>query len=291
MARTIRAGTAITDISPKPGVSLGGYPHHPRPNAGVHDPLYASCIYLDDGTTRLAIVGMDLLQLSKRHVQEVRERVADSTDIPAAHIMICCSHSHSSPRGAANFTMDAFETGQDPEASYVAVVKDKLAELVTAAAADPFEARIAVDKGYCGREDGVGGNRRDQKGIADPEVWCVGVQDASGSWRAVLVKYALHPTFLHSDNSLASADYPGYIRAHLAATRPETVMIFTQGTSGNQSPRYFRSGKTFAEAERVGSAIGREVNRVLDLTEPSADCPLVVRSGLVDVELRRLHVH
>jgi hypothetical protein len=66
------------------------------------------------------------------------------------------------------------------------------------------------------------------------------------------------------------------------------VFLFAQGTSGNQSPRYFRSGKTFAEAERVGTAIGREADRVLGEMQLSSEVPLLAASTDVAVEVRKL---
>jgi len=57
----LKAGASIVDISPKKGIELAGYPHYLRHNTGIHDPLYASCIFLDDGITKLAIVCMDIL--------------------------------------------------------------------------------------------------------------------------------------------------------------------------------------------------------------------------------------
>lgn len=288
MKQTLRAGAAITDVSPPLGVSLGGYPHHPRPNKGIHDPLYASCLYLDDGSTRLAIVCMDIIMYSKKCVHAVRREVSAKTGIPTGNLMICCSHSHSAPRASSSFTMDALERGQEPESKFVENLNAKLIELIVATAEKPFPARLGIEKGFCGREQGVGGNRRDPMGVADPEVWTIGVQDLDGNWKAALVKYALHPTFLHSDNFLVSADYPGYIRKYLDRSKPGMVFLFAQGTAGNQSPRYFRSGKTFAEAERVGTAIGREADRVLDEMDLSSNVPLIVKSKDVEIELRTL---
>ncbi len=293
MSHELLAGTSIVDISPEKGVPLGGYPHHPRHNEGIHDPLFASCIYLDDGTTRLAIVCMDLLMYSKKHVRTVREQTATKTGIPSGNIMICCSHSHSAPRGSSSFTMDAVkrgatERGSEADTDYAFQLNRKLVDLIVEAIDSEFPARIGVDKGFCGREHGVGGNRRDPMGIADPEVWTIGVQDFEGNWKAALVRYALHPTFLHSDNFLVSADYPGSIRTCLNHHKPGMTVLFAQGTSGNQSPRYFRSGKTFTEAERAGRAIGEEANRVLDRMELSSELPLLAVSKQVEIELRRL---
>lgn len=288
MEKTLKAGVSITDISPQPGIELAGYPHHPRHNQGVHDPLYASCLFLDDGSTRLAMVTLDLLMYSKTYVREVREEAARRCQIPARNIMICCTHTHSSPWTATGPHMDALMGGQQPNHEYIKTLQRKLIDLIVQASTNVFEARLGIGKGYCGRERGVGGNRREPQGVADPEVWTVGVQDKQGHWRACLVKYALHPTFLHSDNFLVSADYPGYMRKYLESSKPGVVFLFAQGTSGNQSPRYFRSGKTFAEAERVGTEIGKEAERVLEAMQLQPFLPLLVRWIETDLELRKL---
>lgn len=282
----VSAGAALRDISPKPGVKLGGYPHHPRPNTGVHDPLYAACLYLNDGAVETALVTLDIIALSKKYVRVIREQIHKETGIPGAHIMICCSHSHSAPRGSSNMTMDAYESGSAPDDEFVAMVSASIIEAVKEAKDSQFPAFIGIEKGFCGREQGVGGNRREPMGNANPEVWTIGVKDWEGTMRAVLVSYALHPTFLHSDNFLVSADYPGYIRGYVGSVHPEAVFLFAQGTSGNQSPRYFRTGKTFDEAKRVGEAIGTAAATVLDSMEYSSQLPLCVLSEELEIELR-----
>jgi neutral ceramidase len=288
MKHPFRAGVALTDISPLPGIELAGYPHHPRHNLGVHDPLYAGCLILDDGRTRLAIVTLDVLMCSKSYIRALRERVSARTGIPTRHLMVCCSHTHSGPWASGRLDLEGLEKELQPDAGYLETLNNKLVRLVEEAQSDLSEAKIGIGKGYCGREQGVGGNRHDPRGIADPEVWVLGVQDLKRSWRGCLVKYALHPTFLHSDNLLVSADYPGCIRKHLATSKPGMVLLFAQGTSGNQSPRFFRSGKTFAEAERVGKALGQEVERVLDSTQLHDSLPLWTGSTEIEIEQRRL---
>jgi hypothetical protein len=138
----------------------------------------------------------------------------------------------------------------------------------------------------------VGGNRRDPEGSADPEVWTLGVKDDTGAWRARIVKYALHPTVLQSDNTLVSADYPGYIRKFFRDKDPEkspgSEFLFLQGTAGNQSSRYFRRSQTFDEAERIGTEIAREADRVFGSMSFQDWVPLVVRSGETEIIVRQL---
>jgi hypothetical protein len=287
-ASMFKAGTAIADISPDQGLPLAGYPRHPRNNLGIHDPLYASCLFLDDGNTKIEIICMDVAGYSKESVRAVREGIAKETGIPAGNIMICCSHTHSGPWTSSWLDLDDYEHPLGPDPKYAAFLQRTLIALGINAAKRPFEARIGIDKTFCGKEKGIGGNRRNPNEAADPEVWVIGVKDASGLLRACLAKYALHPTFIHSDSFLVSADYPGYMRKHLGEKYPEMMFMFAQGTSGNQSPRFFRSGKTFAEAERAGRTIGNAVLEVLSSMESREDAALGVFSEYVEIDTRQL---
>jgi hypothetical protein len=116
----------------------------------------------------------------------------------------------------------------------------------------------------------------------------MGIQDTLGGWLAVWVKYSLHPTILQVDNTLVSADYPGAIRAYLARTRPGVPMMFAQGSTGDQSSRYFRKDQSFDEVDRFGTAIGREADRVLDTLEMTDHVCLGVRSREVTPEWKEL---
>lgn len=280
------AGTAIVDISPLPGVELGGYPHHPRNNKGIHDPLFGSVLFLHSGSVKIVIVCLDVLMFSKKFVNLVRTTAENETGVPGENIMICCSHSHSSPWASERLEPEWIEKGSGYDREYVDNLIQTIIRAIGGAVDNVFPAQIGVDKVYCGREDGVGGNRLHPMDIADPQVWVTAVKDMSGSLRACLVKYALHPTFLHSDNFLASADYPGYIRKYLASVQPQMVFLFAQGTSGNQSPRFFRSGKTFDEAQRVGTIIGQKVEEILNAMDYRDEAAIDVQSTSVQLQLR-----
>jgi len=282
----LKAGTAIADISPKKGIELGGYPHHPRYNTGIHDPLYAACIYLDNGIEKTVLVSLDLLFFSKKHVKEIRNEASRLTGIPGGNIMITCSHTHSGPWAAGRLDIEALEKGMGPDSNYLAYLKDKIIEVIVEACRNTFEARVGIGKGNCGKGQGVGGNRRNPDGPSDPDVCVAAVQDKNGKYRACMVNYALHPTVLHAENTMVSADYPGYIRKYLAQELPCMNMLFMQGTSGNQSTRYFRKGQTFDEAERIGVEIGKEAARVIKTLEMKDMAEIFVKSSEVDISTR-----
>jgi neutral ceramidase len=282
------AGTSIIDISPGKGVELAGYPHHPRHNTGVHDPLYASCLYLNNGTVELELICLDLVMLHRKAVRAIRSAIQEATGIPGEHILISCSHTHSGPWASSRLDAEALANPAVVENDYTAALQEKIIGIGIDACKHPFAAQLGVEKTYCGREQGVGGNRIDPMDIADAEVWVIGVRDHEDTLRCCFAKYALHPTFIHSDSTEVSADYPGYIRAYLAQHYPGMVFLFAQGTSGNQSPRYFRSGKTFAEAERVGSTLGKAIKELLERMDYSEEVELGAVSEDIDLEVRQL---
>ncbi|RCX09351.1 neutral/alkaline ceramidase-like enzyme [Anaerobacterium chartisolvens] len=288
MKKVLKAGVGSVDISPGESIELGGYPHYLRHNTGIHDPLYASCIYLESGGQRLIMIAMDILFYSKKYVSSVRKRIRERTGVNEENIMICCSHTHSGPWASGRLDLEALEMGLRPDEGYVEELGGKLVELASDCAANTFEAKIAIEKGRCGKEQGVGGNRRNPEGPCDPLVWTIGVQDMDGSWRGCLVRYALHPTVIHAESTVVTADYPCYIREYLARTKPGMVFAFAQGTSGDQSTRYFRKGQSFDEAERIGSLIGAEVDRVLNSMQLSSEVDISVKSRQIEVKLRTL---
>lgn len=262
-AAGFKAGVAEVDISPPLGVQIVGYPTVIRPNTGIHDPLFAGCLVFDDGRTRIAVITADLVYFEKDFVRRFRAVVEGDTGIPASHLLMCCSHTHAGPRVATRLFDEEVAMGGRVESAYLATLMERLRGLVKRAAAGLRPARIGFGAGRAGAEKGIGGNRHDPAGPADPAVKVIGVQDEAGEWMAVLVKYSLHPTILQMGNTLVSADYPWGIRALMKERHSRATFFFAQGATGDQSSRYFRKGQTFEEAERFGRIIGEEADRVL----------------------------
>ena len=279
---TLKAGVAQIDVSPPKGVQLQGYPYKSRENTGVHDPLQAACLVLDDGATRVALITADLVGFEKAYAARIRRVIEHKTGIPAGHVMMSGSHTHSAPRMVTWLMPREVEQGWRVEKEYLDGLAERLVDLVVQACSRRTEASIGFGVGRAGKELGIGGNRHDPGGLADPAVGVMGVQDGEGKWLAVWVKYSLHPTILQVENTLVSADYPGALRQHLVRSRPGAVVMFAQGATGDQSSRYFRKDQSFAEVERFGATIGREAVRVLDTLSPTGDVAVAAASAEVE---------
>src|SRR4051794_17911715 len=93
-ATPFKAGFAERDITPDIGMEQpGGYgkAYH----RVLHDPCKARAAVFDDGKVRVAIVGVDALSIMRPSVEAARKQIAERCGIPATHVLIGASHSHS----------------------------------------------------------------------------------------------------------------------------------------------------------------------------------------------------
>jgi len=250
---TLFAGAAQRDISPTQPMQLAGYPHVRRISTGVHDPLLAAALFLANGNQSVLLCALDLLELNADVTRRIRRRVAGQLGIPESSVFITCSHTHSAP-----VTLDYLPFAGDPampapDPAYLQYCED---QIVIAALAARGRAQPAELAWTTADARGVGGNRHSPNGPTDPEVGVLAVR-SGGKLLAVTLIYGMHPTVLHEDSTLVSADFPHFARLHLQeALGRDLVVLYHTAPCGNQSPRYFVNGQTFAEAERLGRKLG-----------------------------------
>src|SRR5262245_37137130 len=93
-AEPLQAGAATSNITPFLGAEIvGGFV--PFPSTHVHDELYARCLVLDDGQTKLALVVCDLLGIHRVVSEEARRLIAQRHGIPRDCVLISATHTHS----------------------------------------------------------------------------------------------------------------------------------------------------------------------------------------------------
>jgi len=170
---------------------------------------------------------------------------------------------------------------------YADFIIDKWSDIAKEAVLHTFPAEYAYTRTYCGKAEGIGGNRTDpENGETDPSIPVIVIRKKGGAVMAIHTKYALHPTILHGENTLVSADYPGYIRKYINERYPGAVFMFSQGTSGNQSPRYYRRGQTFSEALRFGYTIGEKIAAAIADLEYTPDLSISHETVILDIKMK-----
>ena len=257
------AGAAVRDISPRRPVALYGYPHIERLSTGVHDPLLATVIVLRNPGGTLVLASLDLLMIEPLYARDLRLAIAEVVDCRDAEVFISCTHTHSGPVTSRLIGWQNDPAVPNPDPKYLEFVKAQLATAAGVAAKSAVPAELAWTAADA---IGVGGNRLSPEGITDPECGILALRGSQNrEMLAIALIYGMHPTVLHEDSTLVSADFPHYtrlrIRQHLGQEIP---IAYHTAPCGDQSPRWFVTEQTFAEAERLGSKLGSAICQSLD---------------------------
>jgi len=275
---TLRAGSDSRDISPGKPMALFGYPHVRRISTGIHDPLLASALYLENDGAKAVLVALDLLFLDPPTARRLRRAVARTTGAPEECVFISCTHTHSGPVTVSLLAWRKDVAVPAPCQSYHRRVRQ---QVVLACRAARDRARPAELAWTTADATGAGGNRISPSGVIDPACGLLSIRTRrSRKMLSVALVYGMHPTVLHEDSTLVSSDFPHYTREQLRdALGRSLVVLYLNGPCGNQSPRYFVKGQTFAEAERLGRKLGRFAAGALDALRENDWCGDPVLAG------------
>jgi hypothetical protein len=86
-AMDLRAGAAASNITPPLGTSINGQMHD-RKATHIHDELFARCLVLDNGQTRIAFVVADSCMISRETVDRAKRIIEAETGLAAGHILM-----------------------------------------------------------------------------------------------------------------------------------------------------------------------------------------------------------
>jgi neutral ceramidase len=283
---TLKAGICIQDVSPQKPTFLVGYPHIERMSTGIHDPLLVSALYLQNQTTDIMMIAIDILQINPQTAKELRKTISQRTDIPESHIFIGCTHTHSGPVTMEMIAWQNDPVVPEPDPDYMSFFKNSVIDSAITATLDlrPVEMAWTIAKA---KE--VGGNRISPDGIADTEIGILVIRESSNKKIIALSTiYSMHPTVLHEDSTLVSADFPGYAREYLRkAFGKELAVMYHTGTSGDQSPRHSVKAQTFDEAKRLGYLLGESIlESVIQITDFDQDAILDGKTASVELPTR-----
>ena len=240
----MRAGAAEATITPALGTHLSGYRGRGGPADTIHDELRAIALVFEAGGTRIALLACDLVGLPAPLVREWRGYWAERTGVPAAHILVSCTHTHAGP------PTGTLEDPENPvgerEGAYLEHLKHALSGALEAATSGLRPACLRVGETRCR----IQRNRRDRlpgpHGPLDDtlDVLCVEQLNETGSPGgplATVVKYACHPVTLRQHNLGLSADYVESVRRAVTETTG-TPCLFLQGACGDLVPDLPRLG-------------------------------------------------
>lgn len=280
MSPTLRAVTGAVDLRPVVGSRLTGFALRLEPSEGIHDPLMAKVLLLDDGTSKLAWVALDLIGLDPADDARLQQMIGQRLSMPVRKVLVSCTHTHSGPcsmpfRGSFG-SIDVAWLGRTFD-SIASLASDLVARLRPARMAHSIET-----------VDGIGYNRQDGTSPIDERLLVVHFSDDAGRAIATVLNYATHPVVLGENNLLFSADFPGYATREVEAATGGIAM-FVQGSAGDVNPFIFRDhprdAGTFEVAEQMGRKLADATIRMIDQMRADAAEDVAIEAGERRVEL------
>jgi hypothetical protein len=240
-AGNLRVGAARVDITPTDLTNLNSFNNGKF--TGVHDPIFARVLVLNDGTTMAAFVALDLIEVGD--TTDVRQRIQRELGIPVDHILITASHDHSAPR-AGSVTPGGLAHGDTPETlAYSNVMYDKVLGALKEAKASLQPAKFGFATGSVdvnvnrdqytpGRGWGLG---YDPDGISDKTVSVLKFESANDQPIAILFNYAVHSTAMFN-TAVVSGDLAGAAERTIEQKIGNNVVaLYTMGAAGDQIPK------------------------------------------------------
>ena len=212
-------------------------------------------MYLKNPSGAVVLIALDLLLLEPPVARSIRRAVAQRLAIGEQCVLISCTHTHSGPVTAQLLAWSDDRTIPPPDAEYLRFLSDKVVETARLAAARATPAEIAWTAADA---RGVGGNRHTAEGVTDPEVGILAVRRAGGGpLLATALVYGMHPTVLHEDSALVSADFPHYARQHLRERFGEQLSVLYQmGPQRESKPAILRSRADLCRSRASWPAVG-----------------------------------
>ncbi|HPD16958.1 MAG TPA: neutral/alkaline non-lysosomal ceramidase N-terminal domain-containing protein [Planctomycetota bacterium] len=282
----MRAGSARIEITPPKGLPMGGYVARADPAQGIHDPLFARALVLDDGAQRVALISADLPEVTPAFANDVRGRIAQELGIPPTHSLLAVSHTHAGPLVAGHRV-------NTPDPFYLETLHDRLLGVVRAAARVLRPASIGAGRGKvylgvnrrAGRQDTGAPQPQGRPGYASPYTRVLVAAEQGGGPLAILFTYGAHPNVLGPENLQISGDYAGFAeRAIEENYGGNAVGLFALGFAGDVDAQH--SKRSFDEAETLGTALSRAVLEEMKAIRPADGLALRARVLRVPLPLQ-----
>ena len=297
----LHAGAAQLDITPLIGTLMPTI-FNPQTSTGIHDPLHSKAVVLQAGDAIVAWACVDQLCIPAADVAAAREIVQERCGIPADHVLVCATHTHSTAGPGGDFGVDM----KPPE--YHQWLRARIADSITMAYQRLQSARLGWGLGslpqhvhnrrYHMKDGSVAMNPGRQNpnvvrpaGPTDPMVTVLAMVDSRDRPIAMVGNYALHyvggtagPEF--------SADYYGAVGRCLNQWRQaDFPVLWTNGCSGDInnidvfSPAPKR--QPYEQIERVARDAAEEAARVWEQMTWTDQVSLAALVDRFSVPLRR----
>ena len=311
--KSLLAGAARVDMTPKMGTLLTGAPGLKRPAEILIDPLFAKALVLDDGNRRLCILSLDLLAVTREWGDKIRNGAKERFGLDPDAVMVHTKSNHAAPPlGHTSLSLESeyippelsYIRGADE--TYLPVAVERALEAIGLAMEDMQPVRVGVASGV---ENRVTFNRRfvmndgtaqmglgsrppsdvaHREGPTDPELGVVSFTAES----LQPVAFLLH----HSCNAVhdfplrcVTADWPGAWASRVRAMYgDDCVPLVINGCGANINHGDPLNPTHVDTTERMGATLAEATVPVLKQLIYQDDSPLSYATRKIKIPIRQV---
>ena len=274
------AGAAVRVITPDPLLPVSGGMGGTRPTHEKRGELTARAVVFRKGEVSVAVVALDLLGFPSVLGDRVRAKVSR---IPANHVLIGSTHTHSAPDC---YALPDGKGGHTGDLRYMDSVCEKAAEAVNEAI---DRLQPAVLKVATGEAQGKIAYNYYAPDLYDRRMSVIQAVGTQGKTIATLVNYAIHPEVLGNSIGVLSPDLIGPL-CETIESRAGGTALFMNGAQGGMvtadnrnldDPKdkqrgYWNDARSWDECLRIGRLMADEALRLVkdvpEQNDPSLFC-------------------
>lgn len=243
------AGFSRLDITPPLGTPLAGT-FSERLAEGIVDPIELNAVAFNDGESTAILIVTDALGILEDYATKIRKMIEAELGVPADHVMITATHTHSSFR-LGRKPADATAVVRNPmdNEEYICVLLRKYVDAARVAIDDMKEAAVSFGEAetkeqtsfvrrYLMKDGRVQSFPKIEEcpdivrpmGEADNFLRLVRIDREDGK-NIVLVNFSTHACIVTGKKF--SPDWPGYLRKYVEAAIPNVYCIAYAGAEGD----------------------------------------------------------
>ncbi len=271
-----QAGISLRVVTPDPLLPVSGGLGPSKAADRKQGELTVRALVLENQGQRLALVSVDFLGFPAVLGDRIRHRVKG---IPADHILIGATHTHSAP------DVYAFPDGKGGTTADLKYL-DRVVELTAAAinealgSLQPASIRLAS-----GEAKGAIAYNYYAPDLYDPRVNVLQVLGSNSQPLATLVNYAIHPEVLGSGQGICSPDLIGPLYDRLKERGGGVGIFFNSAQGGMVTADNRRPNGTevndWSECQRIGHLLADEALRLVASAPVQKDPALHVAAETV----------
>jgi len=259
---SLNVGVAREIITPEIGGFLFGYNDHTK-SSSVHDDLTVTALVIKSNKTSALIISATVCLIHSDLVREISEKAGAAAGVPAEHVIVSATHTHSGPHTTRYSQFKSFGKYDKAYCDNILVPKCTAAAKAAAEAVTPVKVGVGITESFVGinrrqlLEDDTVDLGQNPWDPYDSTMTVLSFKSVKKSTPVVnIIHVGAHCTAAGINHEI-TRDWAGVMVDRLE-TESGAVTLFVNGTLGDVAPRMANGGSTgdLSHAMELGGLAG-----------------------------------